>query len=795
MPVYEIQAPNGKTYQIEGPEGASQEDIQSEVMRQNAQDFEAPEEQAAPVQREANSVIQQRVTDMMKERADPEEILSFIDNQGMVISDEDRAWVTEQYPQGQRRAVRTPPDEGTSEVGAGEAAWKGLQSGALFGFDDELAGISGAVGNKIGNALGMNDTTAGFWDVYDTVRQRQNDAKDRAWEERPGMFLSGFAPGMLLGPGFLKGSGAGGRATMRDYAAAGGVGGAISGAGNSEGGLQDRAQGAAIGGATGYVLGGASKPVVDTLGVLGNRVAERFRPNDNNLNSGLDALARRTNLDLDEVAGRAAELERLGVEPRLLDVVGEQGRSVISGAAGRATNASDDLARAADDVYVDAQDRIAQQARSRIAPESENISANQIADATETLRDTTISARMEDIRNEPVPITDEITKILTTREGKAALRGAQGFMDDPADKEAVEGIMGALRNISKLDPRLPPAARAQMQQQLLADANITVDIADKFARAMKGRGKKTPGLERVAESFARSVRDAAKEVSPEYRRALDDYEDAFRTVEAARGTGRFEGSDILKTTDPRQFADRVAQTDDARPRFVDEEGVNTQGVSTEQAFRVRAADDIARAAQEGSGSGALDVARRLARGSNQQRRNEALLGPEAAQDLQGAAEGELNRVINTRFIDPRIGSQTARRMAERDQLGDEVVNAAAGASLSWTYTMVRTVGRFLRDMGMKDVDAERLVRDAIDPERTNDALAYLVQRGMPKNKAMSLLRSVRQRAASPRAAGRVGGEVGGTDRPRAPRSIRAVTTVRRSAMPHVRVPLDQQGEE
>jgi len=34
MPVYSIQAPNGKTYQVEGPEGASQDQVQAEVLRQ-----------------------------------------------------------------------------------------------------------------------------------------------------------------------------------------------------------------------------------------------------------------------------------------------------------------------------------------------------------------------------------------------------------------------------------------------------------------------------------------------------------------------------------------------------------------------------------------------------------------------------------------------------------------------------------------------------------------------------------------------------------------------------------------
>lgn len=48
MTTYSIQAPDGKTYQIDGPQGATQEQVQAEVMRQNPHLSDAPQGGAAP---------------------------------------------------------------------------------------------------------------------------------------------------------------------------------------------------------------------------------------------------------------------------------------------------------------------------------------------------------------------------------------------------------------------------------------------------------------------------------------------------------------------------------------------------------------------------------------------------------------------------------------------------------------------------------------------------------------------------------------------------------------------------
>jgi hypothetical protein len=750
-------------------------------------DFAAPEAAPPLTTPLSSEQIGERLNTMMSEAAPAADIAAFIAEHGRPMNEADMKWLNEDYEQSrlkgfpQRRLFTVAPQtEEREQTGAGEALWRGLQSGALRGFDDELVGFVGAAGNKLGTALGLNESNADFWDIYETLRQEQQSEKDQAWEDRPGMFSAGFLPGSITGPSWAGLGGGGG--SVRQAANTAGAEGFISAMGNSEGDLIDRLPNATAGGFGGYALGGVLKPVVDVGAGILNRTKERlgFGPAANTADSGLEALARRANPDVPAMESRLAELQDLGFDDvRLLDLLDESGRGVVSAAANKGTPANTDLARFADDVYSSAQDRVAGQAERVIS--GNPMTAGQIADATTGLRDDTIERAMEPIRSQPVPITDEVLDILGTREGVAALRGAQGFMTDPADKAGVDNILAAVRTIQKIDPAFPEAIRKQIAREVMKGANLTVDVADKFARAMKGRGSKNPGLERVATKFANAVRDAARSQSDDYAAALDNYADASGVIDAAQGTGRrFENTDFLRAR-PDELASAVDNAAPTGPTFIDDVGEARTGMSEQEAMRVRARDEVANRAREGSGAQAMSTARQIARGSNQRRRNEALLGPEKADSLQRGMAAEVNRVDATRYVDPRIGSQTYRRMQEAENSGveDTVVETAASAGFSPVWTIVRAAGRFLKNTGMRGVDAERLVRDAIDPARTQDALAYLVQRGMPKSEAQQLLRTIQVSARDGRLQGRLAGEGAGDDRPTAPGSVRSLNTRRR----------------
>ena len=85
--------------------------------------------------------------------------------------------------------------------------------------------------------------------------------------------------------------------------------------------------------------------------------------------------------------------------------------------------------------------------------------------------------------------------------------------------------------------------------------------------------------------------------------------------------------------------------------------------------------------------------------------------------------------------------------------------------------MIRAARSWLRDSGIRGVDAERLVRDAIseDPARIRQAIDYLSRRGVSRERAGSLMRWMTSTAS-----GRSMGGAFGSEKPRAiPNSVRA----------------------
>lgn len=181
MPQYSIQAPNGKTYQIEGPEGASQEQVQAEVLRQY------PEAAGGIV----GSVTDTGVGDFME---DPEF-------------------------QQQLAAEQAPPEGPPDETMLGKLKSFGL--GAVKPLDNlvlaarEIPGVA-AADNYLADLLGMQNGAE-----VAASNQAQREA-DPNWGARFAGNIAGTLPTLAL-PGGILTQGAASGALLSDSTDAGGV--------------------------------------------------------------------------------------------------------------------------------------------------------------------------------------------------------------------------------------------------------------------------------------------------------------------------------------------------------------------------------------------------------------------------------------------------------------------------------------------------------------------------------------------------------------------------------------------
>lgn len=650
------------------------------------------------------------------------------------------------------------PDTPPEEVGTGESIWEGVKGGALMGFGDEIQGFGGGVGSLLSGR--------GYMSGYEAERDAARKRSDDSWATNPWAYGTGYVPGTLLSVFATGGKGpaanAGLMSRMGYGARQGAMFGGVGGVGHADGGFADRAVGGAAGAALGAPLGAFSVPLTDLVGNVAGRAyrgsRNLFSAGDDT--SGLNALAVRAPQLPEAMRAEAQRMQQAGVPPRLVDVVDESGRGVIRDAAGKMTPARDEVARHADDVYVSMQDRVAEQARRNIsgAPQTarqmqRDIVGDPVA-GTQGSRSAAMGEAMEPVRGAPVPLNDEVKAIFATREGQAALRGAEGLMTNPEERAVVRQVLAASRRAAKagdappVDPdvnyaaqvpgwaKLPEATREEIRKQLpdlrveavdpWDGVQLTVDMADKIARAMKGRATKTPGLERVARDFGNAIRGSARDANEGYAGALDDYAARSGVADAAGGTGKFDESTFLSSP-PDSYATAVQAASPNAP-----EGL---GASELAALRARARDEVVDRATSGGGQNAPATARQLARGTAQNARSEALLGPEAARGLREGMDAEVTRLDNTRFIEPRTGSQTQSR--GQDAVVDGFADAAANAASGGKWAIVRTAAKWLRQGGIRGIDAERLARDAIseDPARLEAAISYLTQKGMARARA------------------------------------------------------------
>ena len=222
--------------------------------------------------------------------------------------------------------VVTPPtSKPPEEPGQGEAALRGLQKGATFGFSDRLAGLGGYIGDRLASAVHGLEPNPNAAAESRAETAAAEDAAQKAWPKTSfGTQVAGGIPASIAAaplfgaaaPAITEGGGAiaefGARALQPV------VEGAVSGVGNTKSDdIGDLAEGAALGAAGGVAGTGATA----ALGKVG-RATQKYvseRPTEKLL-EGIPTKAQ--NEAFERFGGGAAgkaELARMVVnDPKLL---------------------------------------------------------------------------------------------------------------------------------------------------------------------------------------------------------------------------------------------------------------------------------------------------------------------------------------------------------------------------------------------------------------------------------------------------------------------------------------------
>jgi len=531
------------------------------------------------------------------------------------------------------------------------AAQLALQ-GATFGFGDELVG---------GAAAGGAALTGG--DAGEAYRRNTDAARAEIRSNREAAPVSSFVAeatgGALVpvsgGSGFIgNASTTGGR--IARTAAVGGGAGALTGAGESDGDLGDRALGATAGGALGALLGPA---VSESLGFVGRQAGRMGSRLADEVDDASDAAVR--------FAGRSGVTRELRQNPAALsgdgflaERLGSNTRQTASGIAG--------LGGQAQDV---AEDAISERAAGRANRVSQAVST-----ATESGGRTPIDnlMQLDDVRAAARPLfnaADDVMVDLSQNPQASAnvrrnIRRLQRADVTFARADRLAEISGeprvALANFGGDAGEFPSQVR-------LGDIRALARTAEERAGVLYRQGSGEEG--RAISNAARELRDFLRSSSPEYREAAQIWHSAARDEQA------FEmGQSILRPgaqglRDVRRFVNSgTSQTE--RRMFL-------SGIADQLERRMGNITE--------GGNVAAPINRRLIRARVQE-----FLGEDAANELMETLNREMDQSRFETLVNREVGSQTDARTAGRER----VRRAAAGGLRNMLGELVENPLELLR---------------------------------------------------------------------------------------------------
>lgn len=390
---------------------------------------------------------------------------------------------------------------------------------------------------------------------------------------------------------------------------------------------------------------------------------------------------------------RAEEFRAAGIDPALVDVVDDAGRGMVRATASRPTPARQAATDFRDARALDLPDRIGQQARRIVS--SDPRSPVQIADEVKARRTAEGDRNFSAVRNEMVPLSPDAVAALRSPDGREAIRQAA--------RTAMNSLDPNERNIANALNRL-----ADDVLDAPGEARITVGMAQSISKTLLDRGEE---LARGGKNYAgslqsglgRAVRDNARQRVPGYDQALGAWEADSRLLNAAEMGPQFlrgNADEFGKS----MAALRPGETEIAR-------------AAMRRAIEQAAGENIA---------SAPGVARKIANAPEQRLRNQAALGPEDAARLQTNMGLEERLVRNANEASPRSGSPTSLNLQDAE-MANRAVGIIGGARKIVSGDVVGFALDRLKTLGIRDDLAQSITEMAIDPARTDEALAALEQ--------------------------------------------------------------------
>lgn len=263
-----------------------------------------------------------------------------------------------------------------------------------------------------------------------------------------------------------------------------------------------------------------------------------------------------------------------------------------------------------------------------------------------------------------------------------------------------------------LDPDLRRALPATLRRRLDEafeeageDAPVTLsglDVND-LRLALRDRARGATGADRIFGDLADEVETIARDQSPAFARAIDEF--ASRSL---RGEGVAAGRKAI--TQPTSEVAAIART-------VDEANVAA-------GIRVGARSGLADVAREGSGPAAT-LSRRLSEDSGLVQRLRAVLPKKEVDRLQELGRVRARSAENIQQLAPgiRAAEDSAIREAVRDAVGAIVVAQGSTGGAFKAGIIARLVNR-LTPKTSKRV-AENIARDVFDPNKTEEIISVL----------------------------------------------------------------------